>query len=179
MQCNATQWLVWMLIVELGFGHIHIFDFDWCDDGSNRIGRPVRFKAKQDIGVRETILYKLGPTRPFHLNVAGIKFFNSLHCRLKVGANANANKLCLYNIYIQHGAEVKVLKVKSNRKRSGKLGTWYGRMEDVLPRYSVMRMDVSELEVLVLDEANVLLSRKTMIDPTIAIAAWCGSRGRP
>ena len=41
-----------------------------------------------------------------------------------------------------------------------------GRMEDVLTRYSVM--DVSELEVLVLDEADVLLFGKTMIDPTIA-----------
>ena len=41
-----------------------------------------------------------------------------------------------------------------------------GRMEDVLTRYSVM--DVSELEVLILDEADVLLFGKTMMDPTIA-----------
>jgi ATP-dependent RNA helicase DDX55/SPB4 len=41
-----------------------------------------------------------------------------------------------------------------------------GRMEDVLSRYSVM--DVSELEILILDEADVLLFGKTVIDPTIA-----------
>lgn len=41
-----------------------------------------------------------------------------------------------------------------------------GRMEDVLTRYSVM--DVSELEILILDEADVLLFGKTVMDPTIA-----------
>ena len=41
-----------------------------------------------------------------------------------------------------------------------------GRMEDVLTRYNVM--DVSELEILVLDEADQLLFGKNMIDPTIA-----------
>lgn len=41
-----------------------------------------------------------------------------------------------------------------------------GRMEDVLTRYSVV--DVSELEVLILDEADVLLFGKTVMDPTIA-----------
>jgi ATP-dependent RNA helicase DDX55/SPB4 len=41
-----------------------------------------------------------------------------------------------------------------------------GRMEDVLTRYNVM--DVSELEILILDEADVLLFGKTVVDPTIA-----------
>lgn len=41
-----------------------------------------------------------------------------------------------------------------------------GRMEDVLTRYNVM--DVSELEILILDEADVLLFGKTVMDPTIA-----------
>lgn len=41
-----------------------------------------------------------------------------------------------------------------------------GRVEDILTRYNVM--DVSELEVLVLDEADVLLFGKTVMDPTIA-----------
>jgi ATP-dependent RNA helicase DDX55/SPB4 len=39
-------------------------------------------------------------------------------------------------------------------------------MEDILARYSVM--DVSELEILILDEADVLLFGKTVVDPTIA-----------
>lgn len=41
-----------------------------------------------------------------------------------------------------------------------------GRMEDILTRYNVM--DVSELEILILDEADVLLFGKTVMDPTIA-----------
>jgi ATP-dependent RNA helicase DDX55/SPB4 len=41
-----------------------------------------------------------------------------------------------------------------------------GRMEDVLTRYSVM--DVSELEILILDEADALLFGKTIMDPTIS-----------
>lgn len=41
-----------------------------------------------------------------------------------------------------------------------------GRMEDILTRYNVM--DASELEVLILDEADVLLFGKTVMDPTIA-----------
>eukprot|EP00934_Nitzschia_sp_Nitz4_P000856 Nitzschia sp. Nitz4//scaffold178_size73299//38813//41148//NITZ4_005706-RA/size73299-snap-gene-0.134-mRNA-1//1//CDS//3329539143//856//frame0 len=41
-----------------------------------------------------------------------------------------------------------------------------GRMEDVLTRYSVV--DVSELEILILDEADVLLFGRTILDPTIA-----------
>ena len=41
-----------------------------------------------------------------------------------------------------------------------------GRMDDVLTRYN--EMDVTELEILVLDEADVLLFGKTMMDPTIA-----------
>ncbi|CAJ1954295.1 unnamed protein product [Cylindrotheca closterium] len=41
-----------------------------------------------------------------------------------------------------------------------------GRTEDILTRYNVM--DVSELEVLILDEADVLLFGKTVMDPTIA-----------
>ena len=41
-----------------------------------------------------------------------------------------------------------------------------GRMEDILTRYSVM--DVSELEILILDEADVLLFGKTVVDQTIA-----------
>lgn len=41
-----------------------------------------------------------------------------------------------------------------------------GRIEDILTRYNVM--DVSELEVLILDEADVLLFGKTVMDPTIA-----------
>jgi ATP-dependent RNA helicase DDX55/SPB4 len=41
-----------------------------------------------------------------------------------------------------------------------------GRMEDVLSRYSVL--DVSELEILILDEADVLLFGKSVVDPTIA-----------
>jgi len=41
-----------------------------------------------------------------------------------------------------------------------------GRMDDVLSRYNVM--DVSELEILILDEADVLLSGKSVVDPTIA-----------
>jgi len=41
-----------------------------------------------------------------------------------------------------------------------------GRLEDVLSRYSVM--DVSELEILIMDEADVLLFGKTVMDPTIA-----------
>eukprot|EP00980_Cylindrotheca_fusiformis_P003294 scaffold743_cov117-Cylindrotheca_fusiformis.AAC.13 len=41
-----------------------------------------------------------------------------------------------------------------------------GRMEDLLTRYNVI--DVSELEVLILDEADVLLFGKTVMDPTIA-----------
>ena len=41
-----------------------------------------------------------------------------------------------------------------------------GRMEDVLSRYSVI--DVSELEILILDEADVLLFGKNFVDPTIA-----------
>lgn len=41
-----------------------------------------------------------------------------------------------------------------------------GRLEDVLTRYSVM--DVSDLEILVLDEADVLLFGKTIMDPTIS-----------
>jgi len=40
-----------------------------------------------------------------------------------------------------------------------------GRIEDVLTRYSVI--DVSELEILILDEADVLLFGKTVMDPTI------------
>lgn len=41
-----------------------------------------------------------------------------------------------------------------------------GRMEDVLTRYNVV--DVSELDILILDEADVLLFGKTTLDPTIA-----------
>jgi len=41
-----------------------------------------------------------------------------------------------------------------------------GRMEDVLTRYNVL--DVSELDILILDEADVLLFGKTVMDPTIA-----------
>lgn len=41
-----------------------------------------------------------------------------------------------------------------------------GRMEDLLTRYNVI--DVSELEILILDEADVLLFGKTVMDPTIA-----------
>lgn len=41
-----------------------------------------------------------------------------------------------------------------------------GRIEDILTRYNVM--DVSDLEVLILDEADVLLFGKTVMDPTIA-----------
>jgi ATP-dependent RNA helicase DDX55/SPB4 len=41
-----------------------------------------------------------------------------------------------------------------------------GRMEDLLARYNVM--DVSELEILVLDEADVLLFGRAIMDPTIA-----------
>ncbi len=41
-----------------------------------------------------------------------------------------------------------------------------GRMEDVLTRYSVL--DVSELELLILDEADALLFGRTVMDPTIA-----------
>ena len=41
-----------------------------------------------------------------------------------------------------------------------------GRMDDVLSRYNVM--DVSELEILILDEADVLLFGKSVMDPTIA-----------
>ena len=41
-----------------------------------------------------------------------------------------------------------------------------GRMEDVLTRYSVL--DVSELEILILDEADALLFGRTIMDPTIA-----------
>lgn len=41
-----------------------------------------------------------------------------------------------------------------------------GRMEDILSRYNVM--DVSELEILILDEADVLLFGKNVMDPTIA-----------
>jgi ATP-dependent RNA helicase DDX55/SPB4 len=41
-----------------------------------------------------------------------------------------------------------------------------GRMEDVLTRYSVF--DVSELDILILDEADVLLFGRTIMDPTIA-----------
>jgi len=41
-----------------------------------------------------------------------------------------------------------------------------GRMEDVLSRYNVI--DVSELEILILDEAVVLLFGKSVMDPTIA-----------
>ena len=41
-----------------------------------------------------------------------------------------------------------------------------GRLDDILTRYN--EMDVSELEILVLDEADVLLFGKTMMDPTIA-----------
>ena len=39
-------------------------------------------------------------------------------------------------------------------------------MEDILTRYNVM--DVSELEILILDEADVLLFGKTIMDPTIS-----------
>uniref|UniRef100_A0A7S4ABZ6 ATP-dependent RNA helicase n=2 Tax=Pseudo-nitzschia australis TaxID=44445 RepID=A0A7S4ABZ6_9STRA len=41
-----------------------------------------------------------------------------------------------------------------------------GRIEDVLTRYNVL--DVSELDILILDEADVLLFGKTIMDPTIA-----------
>lgn len=41
-----------------------------------------------------------------------------------------------------------------------------GRMEDILTRYNVL--DVSELDILILDEADVLLFGKTVMDPTIA-----------
>eukprot|EP00536_Pseudo-nitzschia_multiseries_P003945 jgi/Psemu1/237110/estExt_Genewise1.C_630045 len=41
-----------------------------------------------------------------------------------------------------------------------------GRMEDVLTRYNVL--DVSEMDILILDEADVLLFGKTVMDPTIA-----------
>ncbi|KAG7353725.1 ATP-dependent RNA helicase [Nitzschia inconspicua] len=41
-----------------------------------------------------------------------------------------------------------------------------GRVEDVLTRYNVL--DVSELDMLILDEADVLLFGKTVMDPTIA-----------
>ena len=41
-----------------------------------------------------------------------------------------------------------------------------GRMEDVLTRYSVL--DVSELDILILDEADALLFGKAVMDPTIA-----------
>jgi ATP-dependent RNA helicase DDX55/SPB4 len=41
-----------------------------------------------------------------------------------------------------------------------------GRVEDVLTRYNVL--DVSELDMLILDEADVLLFGKTIVDPTIA-----------
>ncbi len=41
-----------------------------------------------------------------------------------------------------------------------------GRMEDILTRYNVL--DVSELDILILDEADVLLFGKTIMDPTIA-----------
>lgn len=41
-----------------------------------------------------------------------------------------------------------------------------GRVEDVLTRYNVL--DVSELDILILDEADVLLFGKTVMDPTIA-----------
>jgi ATP-dependent RNA helicase DDX55/SPB4 len=41
-----------------------------------------------------------------------------------------------------------------------------GRVEDVLTRYNVL--DVSELDMLILDEADVLLFGKTIMDPTIA-----------
>lgn len=41
-----------------------------------------------------------------------------------------------------------------------------GRMDDVLSRYSVI--DVSELDILILDEADALLFGKSVMDPTIA-----------
>ncbi|OEU15566.1 P-loop containing nucleoside triphosphate hydrolase protein [Fragilariopsis cylindrus CCMP1102] len=41
-----------------------------------------------------------------------------------------------------------------------------GRMDDILTRYNVL--DVTELEILILDEADVLLFGRTVIDPTIA-----------
>ena len=41
-----------------------------------------------------------------------------------------------------------------------------GRIEDILTRYNVL--DVSELDILILDEADVLLFGKTIMDPTIA-----------
>lgn len=41
-----------------------------------------------------------------------------------------------------------------------------GRVEDVLNRYNVL--DISELDMLILDEADVLLFGKTVMDPTIA-----------
>mmetsp|Transcript_24659 Transcript_24659/g.57898 ORF Transcript_24659/g.57898 Transcript_24659/m.57898 type:complete len:728 (+) Transcript_24659:109-2292(+) len=41
-----------------------------------------------------------------------------------------------------------------------------GRIEDILTRYNVL--DVSELDILILDEADVLLFGRTIMDPTIA-----------
>ena len=41
-----------------------------------------------------------------------------------------------------------------------------GRMEDVLTRYNIL--DISELDILILDEADVLLFGRTIMDPTIA-----------
>jgi ATP-dependent RNA helicase DDX55/SPB4 len=57
--------------------------------------------------------------------------------------------------------------LKTFQKDSSKIviGT-PGRMEDLLTRYNVI--DVSELEILILDEADVLLFGKTVMDPTIA-----------
>jgi ATP-dependent RNA helicase DDX55/SPB4 len=57
--------------------------------------------------------------------------------------------------------------LKTFQKDSSKIviGT-PGRMEDLLTRYNVI--DVSELEILILDEADVLLFGKAVMDPTIA-----------
>jgi hypothetical protein len=67
------------------------------------------------------------------------------------------------------------LKVEIKLQDIQNLAAWV--WEDVLTRCSVMQMDASELEVLVLDKANVSLFGKTMTDPTIAAAR--GSQGCP
>jgi len=74
------------------------------------------------------------------------------------GGSSNSNG-------VNHRPVTEDLKTFSREANDIVIGT-PGRVEDVLTRYNVF--DVSELDVLILDEADVLLFGRTIMDPTIA-----------
>jgi ATP-dependent RNA helicase DDX55/SPB4 len=117
--------------------------------------------AKHQIGV-----LILSPTRELAMQTWKVcsdlcRFMKLKPPLLLVGGGSSGNS----NSGGNHRPVTEDLKTFSREANDVVIGT-PGRMEDVLTRYQVV--DVSELDVLILDEADVLLFGKTVMDPTIA-----------